>query len=64
MKYGCMTAFVIITFAILFDLFVTWIIQLLYNELIAPAFSWHEVSYWVVFAIIVILSIVGSFFKN
>lgn len=40
-----------------------WLLSVLYAA-IAPAFGWPELTYWQVFAAMMILSIVGGFFKS
>ena len=46
------------------NLFLAWIIQILWNWLLVDLFNFPQVGYWQAFGIMALLSIVGGFFKS
>ena len=46
------------------NLFFAWIIQILWNWLLVDLFGFPSVDYWQALGIMVLLSIVGGFFKS
>ena len=41
----------------------SWIGWLLYNHAVAPVFGWPHASFWLVFAVLWVIGLVGRIFK-
>lgn len=62
---GCMSCLLVLILIIGFDFLLGWLFMLLWNWL-APLF-WEAapiLTYWQSFGVVMILSLIGSFFKN